>query len=225
MKKNRRRSSTGSQAKRQPTINSAAIRDMSGAGSGAKLLHLTPQAAKDLLERATFINERGRAGGSGPLEFGFDAEGRFDSFTEACAGVGDAETLYGFPFRAESDHLFLYTKAVARESGRHGGYGLLVRGGKLACLTARFEGDRLRVDGITEVAPHALIDFLNACNGSLKDDTVIEQMAWVRAAQGRGLLHPDYPSFSTGFVNGRAWLAVRMGEALPLGFKAYPRLA
>ena len=108
MKRKLRRTRTDAQTKRQPTINSAAIRDMLRTGSSTNLVHMTPQAAKGLLEQATFINERGRVGGDGPLDFGLDPDGRFDSFTEACAGVGEAERLYGFPFRAESDHLFLY---------------------------------------------------------------------------------------------------------------------
>jgi len=175
-----------------------------------------------IVDLKRFPNGRKSEDHADQMDFQFSAEGRFDSFTLACDGLEQAEALYGFPFRTETDHLFMYTKMSPAESTTLlDGYVLFIKGARLFYLAAhRGEGKWLLPGQVFPVEPEGLLDYLNRANGVLKDNTVPEQMQWVRAAQRHGLLAPEYPHFFVGMTDqGRGpWTALPDGTPQPQGF-------
>lgn len=199
-------------------IRAAFFQGLLSTFDAAQVPPVKPDQEETTATERTIRNERDCA--IGAFEFFID---RFDSITAACEWLQDAESIYGFPFGEETDHLFLYTKGCRCELSYPNGYALFIRRGLLFYFSERAgSDDALRLSAVSEVEPHALIDFLNACNGILKDDTVIEQMNWVQMAQEEGLLASDYPAFVTGAVGSCSWLAVPEGAPLPKGFAGYP---
>ena len=204
-------------------ITSASIRQMleGKTGPGPHLVKMSREQVEILLPETTILNGRGGARGDLQIVFKFSADGRFDSFTAACDDLDKAEVLYDFPFRAATDHLFLYTKLSHLEQSVHSGYGLFIKTGRLYYFAACIDADgRLLPGDIFPVDPDSLLKYLSRCNRSLKDDTVFEQMCWTREAQRHGLMAFEYPEFVGGVAEqGQGdWLALATDAPMPKGF-------
>jgi len=164
------------------------------------------------------LNGRGIEFVGDKVRYEFDADRRFDSFTNSCLSLEAAEAAFGYPIRAESDHAFVYLKASPLEPSPLDGYLLLIVGKSLYQITAqRDAGGELCCGAAEKVEARLLREHLNGTNELLKADTVFELMMWVKAAQRHGLLDNRHARFQIGYGPG----GILRGKltAFPVGAK------